>query len=177
MSVSIPLTRGQVTLVDAEDFEHLNQFKWFARYNICTKTFYAVRSEVKPFVGKRQQIQMHRVILNAVMPDYIDHVNHDTLDNRKVNLRLCSRMENLRNQRPRKIEGKKSIYKGVVKYRNTWGARINVNHIRIHLGSFASEIEAANAYNKAAEYLFGDFACLNIIPKGKYRRHKEATEE
>lgn len=85
----IPLTQGQFAIVDVADYEHLSQWKWYARWCVCVKGFYAARSDASG--GQRQ---MHRVIINAGTYDQtvdVDHVNLNTLDNRRANLRLAIR--------------------------------------------------------------------------------------
>jgi hypothetical protein len=99
---------------------------------------------------------------------FVDHVNHDTLDNRRSNLRLCTRIENGRNRRAN-VGPQSSEYKGVqwVKADRRWKAQICVDKRPITVGSFGSEIEAAVAYNAAATRYFGEFALLNILPTGE----------
>jgi len=99
----IPLTQGKFTVVDAEDYPSLSQFTWFAEGT--PNNYYAVRKE------NGKSIKMHRQILNA--PDHlvVDHIDHNGLNNRKSNLRLCTFAENCRNLR--NIRPKTSKYKGV----------------------------------------------------------------
>ena len=88
----ISLTQGKVVIVDDEDFEWLNQWKWL--YN----GGYAIRS-VGPYKN-RKHIRMHRLIMDT--PDHleVDHINWDKLDNRRSNLRNVTRSENQRNLSP-----------------------------------------------------------------------------
>lgn len=143
-----------VALVDDEDFEGLNSFKWYAMEG--GKTFYAVRRIM--FNGKRRGILMHCEIMNG---KGIDHIDHDGMNNQKSNLRFCTQRENMMNQR--KQENTSSIYKGVCFFKRTgkWMAHITINGKNIHLGYFETEIEAAKAYNDKAIELFGEFANLN----------------
>jgi len=92
----------------------------------------------------------------------IDHINGNGLDDRRANMRTCTNQQNMRNLRKRRSGS--SIYKGVYydKRRRTWYARICHNGKNIHLGTFATEIEAARAYDRAARRLFGEFARLNF---------------
>jgi len=151
--------RGKyVALVDDEDFEYLNQFKWCAMKG--RSSFYAVRKI--GIIGKKHNQSMHVEILNG---KGIDHIDHNGLNNQKSNLRLCSQSENCMNTKKR--ENTSSIYKGVSFHNCTkkWLAQISINGRHIHIGLFVSEIEAAKAYNKKAIELFCEFANLNIIDK------------
>jgi len=153
----IKLTQGQIALVDDEDFERLNQFKWFANKN--GRTYYARRT---PNInGKKISILMHQLIINS---SEIDHLNGNGVDNQRSNLRSCTHKENSRNKR--KNKNAYSIYKGVsfMKSNKKWGSRIKCDYKSIHLGFFILEIDAAKAYNNKAIELFGKFANLNIIP-------------
>jgi hypothetical protein len=104
---------------------------------------------------------MHRVILNAPKGLMVDHINHDTLDNRKENLRIVTNQQNTFNQ---KLKNHSSKYKGVTWNSNSekWCARIRHNK-PIYLGLFKDEKEAGMAYNEGAKKYFGEFALLNDI--------------
>jgi hypothetical protein len=156
---SIKLTKGQIAVVDAEDYERLNQWKWTAL--VTPYGYYATRS-IRTETGKTKSIYMHRAVLNATT-SLVDHINGNRLDNRKVNLRLCNHSEN--NMNMSSHADSTSKYKGVywVKRDRKWRARIQINKKLKSLGCFDCEIEAALAYNKAAQQLFGEFARLNQI--------------
>ncbi|HUU89291.1 MAG TPA: AP2 domain-containing protein [Candidatus Glassbacteria bacterium] len=157
----IELTQGQVTLVDDEDFKNLNQFKWWAD-KIPSGDFYVTRNIKIEKVWKK--IKMHRIIMNAQKGQYVDHRDHNTLNNRKSNLRICTTAENGMN-RQKGRGAYTSKHKGVSwqKYRKEWAAYIKVTGKTIHLGRFDNENDAAQAYNVAALKYYGEFACLNII--------------
>jgi hypothetical protein len=92
----IPLTQGYFAIVDDSDFDMLNRVKWHA--NKGHNTFYAQRSVLQEN-GKWKNVQMHRVILGVHDPKIqVDHINGDGLDNRRCNLRSCTRSENMQNQ-------------------------------------------------------------------------------
>lgn len=93
----------------------------------------------------------------------VDHRNHNTLDNRRSNLRVCTNSQNCANKK--KASGKSSGYKGVTWFKrdNCWKAQIKVNYRNIHLGYFDKEADAAAAYNKSAIRIFGEFALINKI--------------
>ena len=152
----IPLTKGLFAIVDDEDYEYLIKHKWHASVN--NKSIYAKRNIYIDGVNKK--VYMHRQILSVKERRiYIDHINLNTLDNRKSNLRTCTPAENTRN----KISyGENSKYKGVQPSRNVWYARIYLNKKKHFLGYFESEEEAARAYDTAAKELHGEFANLNF---------------
>ena len=154
----IDLTQAMQTLIDDEDFERSNKHKWCASKN-PDGSYVAVRS-IATKKGRRL-ILMHREIMNAPKGLLVDHRNHNTLDNRKSNLRICTNAENCRNKRVK--EGYSSKCKGVHwnKLNKNWRARIMVNYIKKELGSFTDEKDAAQAYNEAALKYFGEFALLN----------------
>ncbi len=160
----IPLTQGKVALVDDEDYDYLMQWKWCAQK--CYNVYYAVRHYGHPTLknskgwAKQITVRMHQLILHIPQGFEIDHINHDGLDNRRCNLRVCTASENRHNQRPRK-DGL-SKYKGVYMSRGKWTASISCANHRRCVGRFVSEIEAATAYDEKARELFGEFAYTNF---------------
>lgn len=162
----IPLTQGQFAIVDDEHFDYLNQWNWHAQWNKNNQSFYASRKS-KTINGKRHTISMASEILGILGLECNDkhcpdHINHITLDNRSVNIRLCTASQNQHN-RLKQVGSSK--FKGVCWHKNErkWRARINYKGKRIHLGSFDNEIDAAESYNNAAIKYFGEFARLNNV--------------
>jgi len=149
----IKLTQGLVALVDDEDFERVNHFKWCAHKH--GKTFYARRAET--INGKQKIISMHCFIMNT---KGIDHVDGDGLNCQKLNMRKCTHQHNIMNQRPQK--NKSSIYKGVCIQGAKWRSGIMFNKKGIYLGLFVNEMDAAKTYDKKAVELFGEYARLNF---------------
>ena len=139
----IYLTQGQVTLVDDEDYEYLNQWKWCAKWNTCTKSFYAVRGTVKPGGGIRI-VQMHREILGLKHGDKreVDHIHHKTLDNRKSQIKIVTKQQNSFNRQNTKGY---HFDKASGKFR----AVIYVDGKRKCLGRYNTEQEAHAVYLKA----------------------------
>jgi hypothetical protein len=171
MVVEIPLTQGYVALVDDEDAERvLAMGKWYplkkgrgVNARVC-----AWRQPYDPSAKRRKTIYMHRVILDAPVGMDVDHINHNELDNRRANLRVCNRSENMRNLR--KPEGGTSRYKGVHFEAQTrrWKAQIrSPEGKQTNLGRFDAEEEAARVYDAAARKYFGEFAALNFPVAGE----------
>jgi hypothetical protein len=161
----IPLTQGEFTLVDPEDYAELAKHKWCASRQ--SNTFYAVRSE------NGQQLRMHRVVLNAPPGLVVDHINHDGRDNTKRNLRSCTKAQNACNQRPQR--GCSSPYIGVGRLKGTdkWYARIRDHGHQLWLGTFDDERAAALARDAAALARYGPYTHLNFPlhkPTGLYAR-------
>ncbi len=112
--------------------------------------------------GDRKTVMIHTLLIKPPKGYTVDHINGNGLDNRRCNLRIASPQQNSSNRR--KIKVKTSKYKGVHKRENgKWRAAIRVNRKLINLGTFILELDAVNAYNKAATQYFGEFACLNIL--------------
>ena len=152
----IPLTQDKYAIVDEEDYEWLCKCKWYAQR--VGKDYYARNRR------KEGLVSMHRVILNAPKGLVVDHINHNTLDNRRKNLRLCTWAQNNQNRRPSKRKNKLSKYKGVSFYKKSklYRALIWCNKKQYFLGYFKDETDAAKAYDKKARELFGEFAYLNF---------------
>lgn len=152
----IPINQGKHVLVDQEDFEWLSQWKWS-----LTSHGYACRSTT--IGGIKNSYYMHREILKTQKGYDTDHINGDRLDNRRCNLRICTRSQNMLN-----VLGNKnttSKYKGVDWHKSTgmWRIRIMVDGKRINLGYSHSEDDAARIYNAAAVTHHGKFAKLNEV--------------
>lgn len=139
-------------MVDDEDFEWLNQWSWQSAKG--RNTFY-VRGRING-----EMTSMHRTIMKLSKGDplFVDHIDLNGLNNQRENLRIVTHSQNARNRRA----WGKSSYLGV-SYQHPWTAGISVDGRTIKLGRFATEIEAAQAYNEAAIKYHGEFARLNQI--------------
>lgn len=159
---TIPLTRGQVTIVDDDVFDEYVQrrVRWCA--NKKGNRWYAVR------FGEGKMLFLHRRIAQAGSGQVVDHINGDTLDNRRSNLRLCEGWQNAHNCGKRKNGASpyKGIKPGYRKDRETWKAEIQVRGQRHYLGEHDTPEEAARAYDVAALRLVGPFAGLNFPAHG-----------
>ena len=157
------IIKNQVILIDEEDFERVSKHGWSIQRN-RPRSSSKFRLYVKATI-KNKKISMHRFIMNATDSTiHIDHINGNTFDNRRTNLRFASRSQNAINAQ-KTSNPKSSIYKGVsyFKLSKKWKAQIMLNKKSIYLGLFINEKEAALAYNKEAKALFGEFAVLNDV--------------
>lgn len=151
--VYIPLTQGQMTIIDEEDFQLAKQYKWHAhkQHNI----YYAVTTiGQKP---NRKAVRLHRLLSNCPERMVVDHIDGNGLNNCRDNLRICTNSENVKN---RKIQiNNTSGYKGVTwhKREQKWRAQIQMNNKQIQLGSFDNPEDAYAAYCEAAEKYHGEF--------------------
>lgn len=145
----IQLTQRKVALVDDEDFEGLNQWRWH-----FTNSGYAARRAWP----SNKIVLMHREIMNTPTGKDTDHINRNGLDNRRTNLRVCTRSQNNLNKNKEKINT--SGYKGVFwrNDQNLWLARVGT----VYVGKFKDKTDAAKAYDNKAKELFGEFAKLNF---------------
>jgi hypothetical protein len=158
--VKIPLTRGLFATIDAADFERVSQFKWQAMNS--RDVFYAVNT------GK---VMMHRFILGLTPNDpEVDHRNRNGLDNRRENLRLATRSQQMANRRL--FTQTSTGYKGVARRGAKFAAYIGAR--RMYLGLFPTAEAAALAYDAKAVELFGEFACLNL-PAGLQKNFPSDT--
>ncbi len=160
----IPLSQGQVAIVDDEDYAELSKHKWCASWQPGNRTYYAVRAEYRN--GQQTVIYMHRVIMQAQHYQEVDHVDFDGLHNWRNNLRVCTHAQNCQHQRKRRDT--KYPHKGVAQFKGRcYNAAISVNGIDIRLGTFRTSLEAAQAYDEAAIIYHGAFAVINgptVIP-------------
>jgi len=153
--INSPKYGKHIVLIDDEDFELVSKYNW-SLYGKDNK-FYAENKSSDIY------LIMHRLIMNAPPGQMIDHINGNGLDNRKENLRFCSKKENAWNQELR--SDNTSGYKGVSwdKAKKKWMATIKVNYKRIFLGYYKIKEDAAIAYNNAAIKYFNEFARLNEV--------------
>lgn len=164
ISLSGKRGEGLYVIVDDDDYELLIQFSWSLSRKGYAQAYIPVKWKSKYTCGAN--IQMQRMILWDSLNKglFVDHINRNKLDNRRENLRVCSMYESNRNRGKILFKRKQSIvseYKGVWWDKNKWRCAITVNNEKIYIGRFKTEKEAAIAYNKAASFYFGEYACLN----------------
>lgn len=169
---AIPLTKGRVAVVDEEDYEELSRWKWHVVKSRNGRE-YAARRAATCEAGERKQITMHRQILGPP-PSHaplVDHKDGNGLNNRRSNLRCATSQQNNQNK-SRRRSGHSSQYKGVTQNKRLgkgWSAYIADGPVGPNgragtrfLGNFATEEEAARAYDAAALVSFDEFAALNF---------------
>jgi hypothetical protein len=154
---------GKEIIVDDDINPEILKYSWNA--SLASGGVHYAKARIRISKGKYKTETLHRVIMNAKKGECVDHINSNTLDNRKCNLRLCVHVDNLKNQK--KPKNNTSGYKGVTFYKNLkkkpYRAYININYKQVYLGYYETAEEAGLAYNKAAIKYFNEFAKLNII--------------
>jgi hypothetical protein len=144
------LTQGKYAVIDSVDYEKISKHKWFFHNN------YARRWGT--FNGKQRLINMHREILElSRSSEYADHVNGDTLDNRRCNLRVVNHLQNNCNRKCYSKSGYKGVYWS--NQMKKWKAQI----CQKHLGYFSDKLKAASVYNIAAKQKYGEYARINKV--------------
>jgi hypothetical protein len=151
--------KGYDALIDDEDFERVMSRSWCIHSICCGHVYFnsAIR-KTERINGKKGNVQLHRFLINAPKGLIVDHINGDTLDNRKCNLRVCGPSGNSMN---RAIQGNNTTgYKGVKKSTskiNPFYTQIKYKGKVIHIGMFKTAEEAYIAYQKRAKELFGEY--------------------
>lgn len=166
MSREIQLSRGMITIVDDEDFERFGHLKW----SVCAsdkralrRSYYAVRTDHK--VKPAAHYRLHREIMNAPAGMFVDHIDGDSLNNTRANLRVCTPRENARNRNPHPLGNGLRGFIRLPAYRSggeRYRALITLDGKTYNLGVFPSQIDAARAYDAKAVELHGEFATLNF---------------
>ncbi len=158
--IEVPLSRGYVALIDAEDSEKVLAYKWHVlinKKNPVTTSIYVIGRI------KGRTVYLHRFIMDAPKNLQVDHINHNGLDNRRANLRLATPSQNQYN---RIHTNTKTGFRGVKLCRTSktapFYAGIRSENRYYNLGSFKTREEAAIAYDRKAIELHGEFAVLNF---------------
>ena len=164
IDVSTPKYPCKYVIVDDIDYDNVMRFPWCLHKRRGQNLFYAhCKMCIGCISGKQVHCHMllHRFILKPPRDKDIDHKDHNGLNCRRGNIRICTSSQNMQNQESRSGS---SQYKGVSwrPSERIWTAQISMNHVRHHLGCFRDEIKAAKIYDAKAIELFGDFACTNF---------------
>lgn len=140
-------------LISLEDVEKVKPYKWQMH---SEKGGYIAS---KSFEG-RKKVYLHRYLLDAQKNEVVDHINHDTLDNRRCNLRKCSYSQNMMNTR--KPSDNTSGYKGVSwnKCKHKWEAYIQLDRKKVKLGCFVNKEDAISARIEAETKYYGEFSSV-----------------
>ena len=151
--VRVPLTKGLSTIIDRSDYEDIGRFRWYALP--AKKTFYAFRRHGEN--GRSCLVGMHNQLIPHPTLD-VDHKDLDGLNNRRSNLRLLTHAQNIQNSF--RHSGR---YKGISQTRTgRWHASIRRHYEMRHLGTYATQEQAAIAYDLAAVEIFGLDAWTNF---------------
>lgn len=157
--IQIMLKPGKTVLIDEIDIPLINHYKWYVDQD---DTVIANGPQVN---GKRTVLKLYRLIMNAHCGEWVDHVDHNRLNNTRSNLRIATRYQNSCN---RQMGRNNAIgYKGVQLHGRKWRADITVNGKTTYIGLFQTKEEAARAYDNAAYRHFGEFAKPNFPTGGK----------
>lgn len=150
----IHLTKGQIALIDDEDFDRVSAHKWHA-YKSESSWYASARIDGK-------SVSLHSFIFQPKDGFVIDHRSGDGLNNCRANLRHATMAENMANQKQHRDS--KSPYKGIwrAQHCDRWAAQIACNGKKIYLGVYKKAEDAARAYDAKAKELFGPFARLNF---------------
>ena len=149
--IEIALSKGGVALVDEADHEKVRAYRWWRD----RKGYATTKVTIVPM--KSHSLLMHRLIMDAPPGIYVDHIDHDPLNNTRANLRLATNSQNQANKR--KVLAA-SGYKGVWfnKQSGRWSATVMCKKKRYYLGLHDTPEQESAAYAKEAERLFGVFA-------------------
>ena len=163
--IEVPLNKGYTAIIDEIDAD-LAKLQRGVQDGKNRTVFYAQRKICHKTTGMHVLILQRKLGRKLTANEITDHINSNGLDNRRSNLRAASISQNHCNRRKlESLQGRptSSKYKGVrwEECRGKWRVDIRIEGKRVYLGRFKTEIDAANAYNRAAKAAFGEFARLN----------------
>lgn len=158
MDREIALSKGMIALVSEEDFEWFSQFKWHVVWEKCTQSYYAEAWLYSPL---RVREVMHRMVMGCKKRDgkLVDHINGNTLDNRRENLRIVNHSQNAMNRKLESVNTS-SGHRGVTFCKQTgkWAAKISTQDRNIWLGRYSSRELAIAAVKQGLVDNFGEYA-------------------
>lgn len=160
----VPLTQGLVALIDTTDAHEVDKHSWCLQQYKDKSRHGGTNIYAKTALGGTQ-ITLHRFLLLPPKELAVDHINGNSLDCRRENMRIASKQQNAANRPKDRVIKASSLFKGVhfSRQHKRWCARIYINGKGYHLGIFSTEIEAALVYDKAAVESFGCFARKNFL--------------
>jgi hypothetical protein len=158
---TIELTRGFEAIIDLDDYERVSKRKWHSMgkepYIYAASGYTVSKNRIaKGHTNKNNFVTLHRFIANAPEGTVVDHINRNTLDNRKSNLRVCSHSDNLKNLKVFKVK-----FKGVSKDNKRGTFTVGLGKIKLR--GFATESDAARAYDMIAKNIYKEYAYLNNV--------------
>lgn len=150
------LPDGTVFKFDAERFDRIKHIKWYPCNAAYGNAIYITNSHGRV---------LHHYLMSCPLGYEVDHINMDTLDNRRCNLRVCTHQQNQCNQDLQR--NNTSGVTGVSFYppRGKFRARIKASQHEIHLGYFSTFKEAVQARNEGIRLMFGEYGRLNEVPE------------
>lgn len=170
--MKLQISKGMSTLIDIETYDMLKQknlLKWNAQK-------VGNRHYVSRVINGNQKIYLHRLIMDVPRGMVVDHIDGDSLNNIKENLRVCYARDNNRNQKLQKHKLLNDYpFKGIVKTKagRAWTAQIGFSGLHVQLGSFERAMDAARVYDIVAVLLFGEYAKPNFENSKKYMGLRE----
>jgi hypothetical protein len=149
--MAVLFVKGYKILIDDEHLQRFSLIRWSV--GVTSNKIYFSFTKTPTRVAE----YMHRIVANPPNGMLVDHINGNTLDNRKMNLRVCTHQQNIMNSAKRKDNS--SGYKGVHRdcRSKRWIARVTFNQKKIHIGLYDTPMEAHEAYCQKASELFGEF--------------------
>jgi|HubBroStandDraft_1064217.scaffolds.fasta_scaffold107247_3 hypothetical protein len=159
--VAVQLSKGYSTMLDLDDLHLIGTGPWYSRTNTTGKVYAAQSKRGTP------QIQMHRLIIGTGWHDFAggsDHINGDSLDNRRENLRAATPHQNNVNIEKGKLNklGFRGVHRSAKAAEKQFYARVGVNGEYFYSGHYETPEEAARAYDRLAAEHHGEFAVLNF---------------
>lgn len=163
---------GDTFIIDHDDFDLISPYYW--RHDDNPRHGY-----IETFIGHKR-MPMHRLIMKAVDDDIIDHINHDTTDNRKTNLRKVTALQNSINRKRRSdnVSGHTGVCFHNCRGRKHWEAYITVDKKRMNLGRYLTKEEAIEARREAEIKYFGEYAFQTgneMVPRVERTKKSEAA--
>mgnify|MGYP001573332411 CR=1 FL=1 len=152
-----PTSLWWIAIVDSEDRQLLQDYKWSASGKYFSNPFYANSTRYYRETGNSGRL--HQIVTGHIYLQ-LDHVNGNGHDCRKVNLRPCNHTQNQYNRGARGVSGYKGVYETG---EGKWIAHMRVEGCFLCLGTFGFKTDAAIAYNYAAAHLHNEFVKLNEI--------------